>query len=441
MRGTRTPPELIFVVGFTCGILTLGTVRMLTRDPDIELLRTVRDRALSTHVEEHEPRELIDNALQGMVSSLDRYSRYYPPQEVEALDRETTGRYLGVGVLFLDMDRGVIRFELPDSPAERAGLRPGDRFVRIDGEWVADLQPGGVRDLLRRPNGDPVEVEIESRAGARRTTTLTPARVTDPSVRHARMLDPDAGIGYVALTSFTHETDGEFDRAVEWLQAEGMTGLVLDLRANPGGMLDVALHVADRFVSEGVLVSTRSRSETRSTRATEEQTRFSGLPLVLLVDGDSASASEVLCGALQDHRVAVVVGEPTYGKGAVQTLTHYEGDASVKITTSLYFTPAGRQIEHSAERSGLAPDIQVDITPAERRAIHAFLASYSPPPSALPELAAWEAEEDLPVVLRPPEDPQLAVAVDLLLGRAPGPFLARTTGAAGVDAARDGDDG
>jgi carboxyl-terminal processing protease len=206
-------------------------------------------------------------------------------------------------------------------------------------------------------------------------------------------------------------------------------------------MLDVALHFADRFVPAGVLVSTRSRTETRSTRATEKETRLAGLPLVVLVDGDSASASEVLCGAVQDHRVAVIVGEPTYGKGAVQTLTHFEGDASIKITTSLYFTPAGRQIEHTAERSGLAPDVQVDVTPAERRAIHAFLGSYSPPPAALPELAAWEAEEDVSDVPRPPADPQLAVAVALLLGRAPGPSLARATGAAAADPVRDGDDG
>jgi len=423
MRPQRTPPELVFAVGFTCGVLTLGVIRMMTRDRDLELLTAVRNLALDTHVDEHEPRELIDDALAGMIGNLDRYSRYYPPREIEALRRETSGRYLGIGVLFLDIDRGVVRFALPGSPAERSGLRPGDRIVRIDGEWVADLEPGGVRDLLRRRTGEPIELEVEDRSGARREVALSPDHVTDPSVRHARILDPELGIGYLALTSFTHETDDEFDATVEWLRGRGMQGLVLDLRANPGGMLDVALRLADRFIDDGVLVSTRSRSETRSTHATLEGTRLGGLPLVLLVDGDSASASEVLCGALQDHRVAVVVGEPTYGKGAVQTLTEYEGEASVKITTSLYFTPAGRRIERDAEHGGLAPDVEAEITPLERRAIHAFLDSYSPPPNALDDLAAWEAEEGVAVLPRPPEDPQLRVALDLLRGVAPGPYV------------------
>jgi carboxyl-terminal processing protease len=430
MRGARTPPELLFAIGFACGVLTLGTIRTFLRDRDVELFRAVRDLALETHVEDHDPRELLDDALSGMLTGLDRYSRYYPPADIEALQRETYGEYFGIGVLFLDADRGLIRFPLPDSPAERAGLRPGDRLVRIDGEWVADLPPGGVRELLQRRDRAEIELVVENRAGERRTTSLTPAQVLDPSVRHARMIPAPEGeptIGYAALTSFTSRTPDELDQAIAWLRTEGMQGLVLDLRANPGGMLDAALRIADRFLDEGVLVSTRSRTETRSTRATPEATRFAGLPLVLLVDGDSASASEVLCGALQDHRAAVVVGEPTYGKGAVQTLTPYDG-ARVKITTSHYFTPAGRRIERDEERSGLAPDALVELAPGERRELHAFLGGYSPPPSSLQELAAWEAEEELALLPRPPQDLQLEAAVDLLLGRAPDALAQRDGG-------------
>ena len=427
MPNQKSHPELLFAVGFTCGLITLAIVHALlpsSFDRDIELVRAVRDLAEETFVEEIDSREVVDEALRGMLESLDRYSRYYGPDEIADIERETSGEYLGIGVLFEDDERGVIRFALPDSPADRAGLGVGDRIVSIDGEIVDDLPEGGLRKRLRRTSGELIELELERRDGSTAQTSLRPEAVINPTVRHARMLDDE--LGYLSIVSFSHRTPEEFDRWTGWLREQGMGGLVLDLRGNPGGILDAAVAVADRFIAEGVLVSTRSRTETRSTHARRENTRLLGLPLVVLVNKDSASASEVLCGALQDHRVAVVTGEPTYGKGAVQTLSRFDRDrAIVKLTTSNYFTPAGRRIERGSGWDGLAPDVLVELPDALRRAIHAFLGTYSPPPEDLPELHAWEREEGRELIARAPADPQLDAAVNLLHGRPPGPVLAR----------------
>ena len=322
-------------------------------------------------------------------------------------------------MLFLNSDSGVIRFPLPDSPAERAGLDVGDRIVEIDGQAVAELPPGGLRECIRAADDRTIQLEVENRAGERRTAELRPEEVVDPTVRHTRMLDE--AIGYLAIRSFSRRTVEEFDAAVDWLRKQGMSGLVLDLRGNPGGILDSAVRIADRFVREGVLVSTRSRTETRSTHADPAETHLEGLPLVVLVDGNSASASEVLCGALQDHRVAVLAGEPTYGKGAVQTLSRFDHDqAIVKLTTSNYFTPAGRRIERSPGWKGLAPDVLVEVTGDQARAIRDFLESYSPAPRSVPALRAWEVEDQVELIAQAPPDPQLDTALDLLRGRAPG---------------------
>src|SRR5688572_13727210 len=190
MQRARSPLLiLVFGVGFSSGLLALATARLLapgSYDPDIELFRAVRDLALDTYVEEPEPRALVDDALRGMIGSLDRYSRYYSVEEIAAVDRETSGEYLGTGVLFLDADAGLVRFGLPDSPAERAGVLSGDRIVQVDGEWVPDLPPGGLRERLRRDSSAPIELVLEDRSGARRTASLRPAQVVDPTVRHGR---------------------------------------------------------------------------------------------------------------------------------------------------------------------------------------------------------------------------------------------------------------
>jgi carboxyl-terminal processing protease len=192
---------------------------------------------------------------------------------------------------------------------------------------------------------------------------------------------------------------------------------VLDLRANPGGILDAAVRIANRFLESGTIVLTRTRSATEVKEAVAGEARFTDLPLVVLVDGTSASASEVLAGALQDHCAAVLVGEPTYGKGTVQTLRRLIEDRGVvKITTAVYHTPSNRSIERyegTEAGSGITPDLWVELGAERRSAIHAFLATYSPPEPALESIRSWEEREGLALVAPPPADPQLEAALEL----------------------------
>ena len=440
------PGLVLFGLGALTGVLvaeTFARVRELDQNPDLALYRVVRDRVEHSFVRPVDHDVLVDDALAGMVGGLDRYSHYYGADELDDHDRETQGVYTGLGVIFrAPVEQGQVLFALTDSPAERAGLRVGDRVLSVDGEPVAQLGADGFRESLRRGPDHELVLRVSDLAGEERTLRVVPAPVTDPSVRHARIADRTRGIAYLAVTSFTRRTPGEFDAAVDWLREQGMRALVLDLRANPGGVLTAAVQVADRFLDEGRIVSTRSRDGEHVERASAARSTLAGLPLVVLMDGSSASASEVLAGALQDHRAAVLTGEPSYGKGAVQSLTRFGGEpgrAVLKVTTGYYTTPAGCLIERelrpedpSGARSGLEPDLFAALDDGARRAVHEFLAAYGPPPAAREALLAWEAVAGEELFDRPPVDAQLEAALTLLAGTRPGPH------ALGAAESRDG---
>lgn len=412
-----TSPAL-FALGVAVGLLGALIVDRGLRfflDRDLELVRAVRNLTLQEFVREVERDQLIDDALGGMLAGLDRYSHYYAPEEIAALERETNGEFLGIGVVF--REPGRILFPYPGSPADKAGLRVGDRILSAEGEAVAAMEPRQLQALLHREETD-VHLSVEGLEGTQREVVLRPEVVLDPTVRHARMLTDD--VGYLSIRSFSHRTPQEFDEAVAEMKRAGLRALVLDLRANPGGILDAAVALANRFIDNGALVATRSRNETRVTEAKPEQATLAGLPLVVLLDSNSASASEVLAAALQDHAAAVLVGEPSFGKGTVQTLKHIGAErAVVKLTTASYCSPALRHIEHdeeNSEHSGVAPDWFVPLSAAERKAVHDFLFGYSPPESALDELRAWEEREGLDLIDEPPRDRQLEAALALLTG-------------------------
>lgn len=411
------------MLGLAAGLLAALAVDRATSfflDGDLELVRAVRDIAIDDYVTEVDPTDLTDKAVSGMLQALDRHSAYYGPREIAALERETTGEFLGIGVVFHRED-GRILFPYPGSPAAKAGLKVGDRIVRADGQAVTELASEELHDLLHREENG-VHLEVEDLAGDHREVDLQPEVVLDPTVRHTRMLRPEAGVGYLAIRAFSHRTPEEFDAAVAQLRASGLKALVIDLRANPGGILDAAVAIANRFIAEGALVATRSRTETIVTAADRKEAQLAGTPLVVLLDAYTASASEVLAAALQDHAVAVLVGEPTYGKGTVQTLKRVGRDgAIVKLTTAHYCSPSLRRIEHDdtdAEHSGIAPDLWVPLSKEEAVAVHAFLVKYTPPESALEELRAWEERENLHLIDQPPADRQLDAALALLTGGA-----------------------
>ncbi|HVS19626.1 MAG TPA: S41 family peptidase, partial [Planctomycetota bacterium] len=384
-------------IGSACGLLVgLAFYRAAPPPGGPEVSRFARvvgfvEEAYVTHVDGE---QLVDEALQGMVASLDPYSRYYTRGELAAMQRETSGRYRGIGVVFArPTQEGRVLFALPDSPAARAGIDVGDRILEVDGVRVEGLEPGGLQELLTREGEARVTLRVAPLDGPERECTLERAELVDPSVRHVEMLDPQRGLGYVALHSFSKESPAEFDAAVAELRRNGLKGLVVDVRGNLGGVLRSAVTLANRFVREGRIVTQEGRGEPVVYDAEPSEASYADLPLVVLIDGLSASASEVFAAALQEHRAAVVVGSESYGKGVVQEVRTMEGEGAVKLTTAYYYTPSHRNLERTVEDAwdaGLHPDLEVRLDELETRTLHQRLAGYGPPPEALPRIRAWE---------------------------------------------------
>jgi carboxyl-terminal processing protease len=366
--------------------------------------------------------ELLDDALRGLADGLDPWSSWYDEAALARLDRETEGRFHGLGVsLRAPSGEGRILFPLPGGPAEAAGVRPGDRIVRVDGRSWTELGQDGFRAIVATPEPRDVDLVVAGLDGAEREVVVRTASVLEPTVRHERIVDAERGIGYVALRAFSAESPHELDAALERLSQDGLRALVLDLRQNPGGMLISAVRIASRFVPRGEIVRTLGRHDRVVHEAGADPARWSSLPLVCLVDEGSASASEVLAGALQDHRAAVLVGRPTFGKGAVQTIHRLDdGSGAIKVTTSRYETPAGQRLDRPGDGHGLVPDLLVDADEAARLAVHEFLVRASPPARWRTELEAWERAEGVEVLPRHPPDPDLDAALALLVGRRPG---------------------
>lgn len=407
-----------------CGFVLAGLLRHVlpAEAPDLARYREVRDFVRANYVEEVSEDRLVEQALHGMVEGLDRYSRYLGADQVARFERETAGSYRGIGVVFKEpLAEARVLFVMPKSPAERAGVRAGDRVTGIDGEPTDRLAPGELQTRIGRSSDDELELTVAARDGTERTLTMQRAELVDPSVRHERLLDAKRGIGYLAVTSFSHHTADEFDAAFEALRRRGMKALVLDLRGNPGGVLVAAVRIANRFIAHGLIVSTEGRDEVTRYDAQRSEARFAGTPLVVVVDEDSASASEVLAGALQDHRVAVLVGSPTYGKGMVQRIRGLsDGRGVIKLTSSYYYTPAHRNLERSLDKAwefGLLPDLAIEVGDNERRAVRSFLAGFSPGEDALEELRAWERDEQVNVIPIAPADTRLEAAIRLLSDR------------------------
>ncbi len=425
---------LHLIIGSVSGLLVaLVSLRLIpsSEDPDLARYRQVRDFVLSSHVRETDADELLDRALRGLVETLDPYSRYYDRDEVAELNHTTTGQYLGIGVVFAPfMPPGQVLFTLAASPAQEAGVRVGERIVRVQGEAVDAMTADDLRRVIASAEAG-LDLELRARDGGEREIRLTPTKLVDPTIRHVRHLDPDERIGYVSISSFTHQTRREFDRQVEALGGRGLGALVIDVRGNLGGVLEAAVEIAGRFIADGLIVTHESRGETAIFEADPAEALYLGLPVAVLVDEDSASASEVFAAALQEHRAAVIVGSPTYGKGMVQQMRSFgDEEAVVKLTTSYYFTPSHRNIERTVDQAwecGLLPDLAVVLTPEETRLVHRHLGSYGAPPEALAELRAWEQDAGVSLVPAHPPDAQLDAALALFHGERPGPWYAKVS--------------
>lgn len=315
---------------------------------------TVFNAIRQAYVDPVNDRELMASAVRGLLFDLDPHSAYLEKADAEQFDEQTRGSYDGVGVELQQLPDGSLRVIAPldDSPAARAGLRSGDRIVAIDGKILKSGQSDASAPL-RGKAGSKVVVKV-LREGVREPFDLTLMRDTirTTSVR-SRLLEP--GLGYLRISSFQASTTADFNKQLDALQKDApLRGLLLDLRSNPGGLLIGAVQIADELLESGGIVSTRGRETIGDSRfdATPGD-RLHGAPVVVLVDAGSASAAEVLAGALHDNKRARVVGSRTFGKGSVQTLLPLDNGDSIKLTTARYYTPSG----HSIQARGIEPDV------------------------------------------------------------------------------------
>jgi carboxyl-terminal processing protease len=295
----------------------------------------------------------------GAAAALDEYSGFLTGGQMDEVFSQIEGNFVGLGVELKTEPAGLLIVSvIPTGPAAQGGIVPGDRLIEINGQTTADNTPDVLADMLRGADGSQVEVVARNPAGESRRLSLTRRRVEVPSVEQVKIVDSQYGIGYFKLTSFQKTTSRDVDAALWKLHEQGMKYLIIDLRGNPGGLLKAAVDVADKFVFEGLIVSTRGRSPREDFDHKGEQAGTWRVPLILLIDHDSASASEILAGAIRDHKRGTVVGIKSYGKGSVQGIFPLTAaNVGVRLTTAKWFTPSGQAISGQ----GIAPDVAVQI--------------------------------------------------------------------------------
>ncbi|MDX1395062.1 MAG: S41 family peptidase [Gemmatimonadota bacterium] len=316
------------------------------------LLQEVHHLLADQFVDEVAPEDLYQMAIDGMINELgDPYTSFLSPEDWEDVRYSTTGNYGGLGVRIDDKDGWItVVSVLPNTPAERQGLIVGDRIIQVEGESAEGWTPDDAVRVLRGPKGAPVDILI-ARVGLEKPLAYTIVR-DEIQVVQAQAFMLDDRVGFVQLRGFSRQAQEELVEGVDQLLEEGATSLILDLRTNPGGLLEEGIQVTDLFLERGAeVVETRSRLENQNyTYRAPSGQRYPDLPVVVLVNQWSASASEIVAGALQDHDRAVVVGVTTFGKGSVQTLYRLSGDHHMKVTTARWYTPVGRSIQKEFDR-------------------------------------------------------------------------------------------
>ncbi len=324
----------------------------------LNLFGDIFERIRSDYVDDVSDAELIESAIKGMLAALDPHSGYLNAKSYQEMQVQTRGEFGGLGIE-VTMENGLVRVISPieDTPAYRAGIAAGDLISHIDGDAVQGLALSEAVEKMRGPVDSQVTLTV-LRADVDQPfdIDITRAVITIQSVRFR--VEGDAG--YIRISSFTEQTTSGLKRAMDHLDeqlGDAMTGVILDLRGNPGGLLDQAVKVSDAFLEQGEIVSTRGRRSGDSQRFNARRGDIAnGKPLVILINGGSASASEIVAGALQDHGRAVILGTKSFGKGSVQTIIPLAGQGAMRLTTSLYYTPSGRSIQ----AKGIDPDILVE---------------------------------------------------------------------------------
>ncbi len=362
--------SFIMAIGLVAGImLAVGTgvwadksapsYKGLPLD-DIRNLSEVFGKIKENYVEEVEDKTLLENAIRGMLSGLDPHSTYLDKESFRELRVGTSGEFGGLGIV-VGMENGFVKVVSPidDTPAARAGIEAGDLIIRLDETPVKGMTLDDAVKIMRGKPGSPIKLMVV-REGKNKPFDVTIVRdkIRVKSVK-PKMLE--AGYGYIRITQFQQRTGSDLLNAIKKLEKENdnkLRGVVLDLRNNPGGLLDAAVDVTDAFIGSGkIVVSVKGRNkDNQDIRRSKNSDQIKGVPLVVLVNGGSASASEIVAGALQDHKRAVIMGTQTFGKGSVQSVVPLGNNAGLKLTTARYYTPSGRTIQ----AKGITPDIVLD---------------------------------------------------------------------------------
>ena len=361
----------LILIALICVFMVIGTyqahqiasARENGTYEQLKIFGSVLDLVQRNYVEEIPPKKLIYGAVQGMLKSLDPHSSFMKPEDYKELQIETKGSFTGIGIE-ISLKDGILTVVSPieGTPAYKAGLKANDKILKIEGKTTKNMTLIESVKLLRGAKGTDVTISIY-REGWRRLKDVTLTRDVIPikSVR-SRMLEE--GYGYIRISNFQNKTTFELKKALKELEkGKGLKGLVLDLRNNPGGLLDQAVKVADVFLKKGLIVYTDGRIEEQKMRFEAHPDKHShNYPIAVLVNEGSASASEIVAGALQDHKRAIILGVQTFGKGSVQTIIPLEDGSAVRLTTARYYTPNGRSIQ----AKGIEPDIEVPYAPMEK---------------------------------------------------------------------------
>ena len=362
------------VIMLICSLIFTGTALRLDRGTkdetykELSLFADTLSIIQSQYVEQTQPKELIYGSLKGMLSSLDPYSEFLSPKEYADLKSDTEGRFGGVGMEITIKD-GLVTVVSPleDTPAWSAGIKAGDKIVKIDDTITRDYSLTDAVNLLRGNPDTKVKITVwRPKEKKMFEFEVTRALIKIEEIKNVRIIN--SGIGYIRIVEFSEGTAGDLYQALQNLEEKGMQALVLDIRYNPGGLLESAVDVAEFFLEKDkTIVSTKGRTESQNiVFRSKRSSKYNGLPLAVLINEGSASGSEIVAGALQDHKKAIIIGEKSFGKGVVQTVIPLPDGSAVKLTTSQYFTPSGKNINGE----GIIPDIEViyrEISPFEEK--------------------------------------------------------------------------
>ncbi len=390
---------------------------------ELNLFGDVFERVRADYVEVPDDHQLVESAINGMLAGLDPHSSYMNPKNFQDMQVQTSGKFGGLGIE-VTMEDGIIKVISPidDTPASRAGILANDQIIGIDGDTVQGLSLNDAVDKMRGLVNTPITLTIQRpEVDKPFDVKLVRAEITIQAVR-SRAEGTDHDVAYVRISSFSEQTFDGLKAAIEKLKADigpdKIKGYIIDLRNNPGGLLDQSIAVSDTFLDRGEVVSTRGRRSDETQRFNAHSGDLTdGKPVILLINGGSASASEIVAGALQDHRRATIIGTRSFGKGSVQTIIPLGSNGALRLTTARYFTPSGRSIQ----AQGIEPDIEVAQPLPPELQDQVALATPRGEASLKGHLTQGEAEEKTGSPAYVPPDPkddkQLNYALDLLHGK------------------------